>query len=250
MRFNRFFVLLMAAALIALGALFPMIVGKKQDASGDGEIFFATINDVQLEFAESDVTLMETISILCSNVDTVEIPKDLASMKLEKIEQIANAAAVQYQEAGIAFRSEDGINYGFEIVASQPVLAYSSSNDNQSSIFWYVNLLGHERSQYMNLIIDDRTGTVCSLEYSDDNGDYDKNTMKNIIYYFSGIYLDDLGEEFYDFNNNNILTSAKSPADNSYLASEISWWSDGYEYRTTFFVNTHEFYTYLSVVSY
>lgn len=250
MRFRRTLVLLLFAALIVLGALLPNMVGSRQDAADDGEIYFATINDIQLEFAESDVSLMETISILCGSYDSVEIPEELASLSRDKVTGLADIAARAYQEKGVAFQAEDGVLYGFDIVAAQPILAYSSSNDNQSNIFWFVNVIGFDRTQFMNLTIDDRTGTICSVDYSENDADYNKEQMRRIMEGFSEVYLAELGEEFYDFNSDDILSNAKSPLDNSYLASEISWWSNSYEYRTTFFVNTHGFYTYLAVVAY
>lgn len=250
MSLRQFVILLLSAAIIVVGALLPNLAGQRQDAASDGEIFFATINDVELEFAESDITLRDTIAILCGSREDVEIPEELTSRSRDEVIGIANVAAEAYRDACIAFQSHDGVQYGFEILICKPVLAYSSGDENKSNIFWQVNLCGKDRAQVMNFTIDDRTGTICSMEYSDGNAEYTKQEMKSILYTFSSVYLAELGEEFYDFDSDSILAAAKSPLDNSYLASEISWFSSEYEYRTTFLVNTHGFYTYLAPVAY
>ena len=170
MRFRRSLILLLSVLLIVLGGLLPNVVGKRQDAADDGKIYFATVSDIELEFSESDVPLKQTISILCGNFDSVEIPEELATQSRERVTNIADSAAREYQEKGVAFQSEDGVLYGFDIVIAQPVLAYSST-DNQSSIFWFVNVIGFDRTQFMSLTIDDRTGTVCSVDYSETDAD-------------------------------------------------------------------------------
>lgn len=246
--------LLLSFVLILLGALLPMLVGMQQDAANDGEVFLAAINDVQLEFSESDVTMKETISILCGGTDSVEIPPDLANLHSDRASDIALAMARQLQEAGIAFENRVELNEledpEFSVQYFQTVLASSSTVDGQSNIFWTVVVCSKDGTQVLDVVIDDRTGTVCSLDYRDDYIAYNKTRMKSILYTFCKIYLDELGEEFYDYDRNSILSSAKSPTDNAYLASEINWWANDFEYRTTFFVNTHGFYTYLDVVSY
>lgn len=254
MRFRPAMILLLSALLIVLGAFLPAIVGNRQDAAAEGKILFATINDVELQFSESDVTLREIISILCTAPESVEIPVDLTSLKRDRAESIALDMARRLQEACVAFRSIDTsgreIEAEFVVQFSQPVLSSSNLVDGLSNIFWSVEVSSKDVSQYLTLIIDDRTGTVCSLNYYDGNMNYVKTQMQSILYSFSYVYLEELGEEYFDYSSNDIQAEAQSPLDNSYLASSIRWWAKDYEYRTTFFVNTNGFYTYLATVAY
>lgn len=246
-------VLLLSAGLIVFGALLPSLMGLQRDLSHRGEVYFATVSDVQLEFSESDVTLKETISILCSHEDSVEIPSELANLKPDRASDLALAIAKDLQDAGIAFEKrielQELTNPVFYVAYKQTALA-TSAVSGISSIFWMVEVYSKDGTQQLTVIIDDRTGTVCSLDYHDEFIEYNQTRMKNILYSFCDLYLEELGEEFYDFDKNKILSSAKYPADNSYLASEISWWAEDYEYRTTFFVNSQGFYTYLAAASY
>lgn len=254
MKFNRTIVLALSVLLIILGAFLPAIVGNRQDAAVEGEILFAAIKDIQLEFSESDVSLREIISILCTDPETVEIPADLTTLKQERAESLALDMARRLQKATIAFQTYDanGSETEAELVVQfcQPLLASSNLVEDLSNIFWSVEISSKDISQYLTLIIDDRTGTVCALNYYDANMEYSKEQMHSILYTFSYLYLEELGEEYFDYSSNDILAEAQSPLDNSYLASSIRWWAKDYEYRTTFFVSNNSFYTYLATVSY
>ena len=261
MRIKRVAILFLSVILILLGALLPSLVGKRQDASAAGKIRFETIKDIQLEFSESDVTLREIISILCTDPEAVDIPVDLTNLKQQRAESLALDMAKRLAEAEIAFQAydDDGnkTEAGLQVLYSQPRLASSNLVDGLSNIFWYVEVCDQNREQLMQAVIDDRTGTVCSLNYSDVNlaaqGQYRyhaKETMKTILYSFSYVYLEELGEEYFDYDSHDIQAEAQSPLDNSYIASSIRWWAGDHELRTTFFVNDSGFYTYHAVVSY
>lgn len=250
MKYKRTVVLALSALLIALGALLPGIVGSRQDAAHNGEIYFASISEVQLEFSQRDMTLKETIAILCGMRDSVEIPEELASLKRSSAVSYATAAVEAYWEAGIVFQDENSGTFSFEVLSCQPYLAYSSSQDNKTNIFWLISFGSKDRSQQMTLTVDDRTGTVCAVDCAYGDVILSEEDMNRVLYNFSNVYLEELGEEFYDFDINKIFTDAQSPQDKSYLASSIRWWADDYEYRTTFFVNPNGFYTYLAVETY
>lgn len=254
MRRNRTIILILSAVLIVLGAFLPTIVGNRQDAAAEGEILFADIKDIQLEFSESDISLREIISILCTDPETVDIPVDLCNLKKGRVETIAMNMAQQLQEKEIGFwihhldgPAEESVYF---VDFCQPVLSSSNLVDGLNNVFWTVEVVSTDRNQFLGLIIDDRSGTVCSMSYQDENIDHSKERMQSILYAFSYLYLEELGEEFFDYNCNDILAEAQSPLDNSYLASSIRWWAEDYEYRTTFFVNSNGFYTYLATQSY
>lgn len=254
MKLNRTLVLLLSAGLIVLGAFLPSIVGNRQDAAVEGEILFATVSDIQLVFSENDTTLRETISILCTDPDAVEIPADLANLKLSRVETAAMDMAnrLQEEEIGFLLYPLDGPpeNAEFFVDSCQPVLSSSNLVSGLNNIFWYVEVVSTDRKQFLGLVVDDRTGTICSMNYYDEHIEHSKDRMQTILYTFSYLYLEELGEEFFDYSCNDILKEAQSPTDNSYLASSIRWWAKDYEYRTTFFVNNNGFYTYLATQAY
>jgi len=254
MKWNKTIVLVLSAALIILGGLLPAIVGNRQDAAVENEIRFSPINTIQLQFTESDISLREIVSILCTDPETVEIPGDLTNLKLDRAQTLAMNMAQRLQENGIGFWSHplDGPQEKMEYFVDfcQPVLSTSGLVDGLSNIFWTVEVVSTDRMEILSLVIDDRTGTICSMNYFDETVEYSKSHMQSILYTFSYLYLEELGEEYFDYNCNDILADAQSPLDNSYLASSIRWWAEDYEYRTTFFVNNNSFYTYLAVVSY
>lgn len=261
MRMKRIAVLALSVALILLGAFLPSFVGKRQDASVAGEIRFETIKDIQLEFSESDVSLREIISILCTDPDLVDIPEGLTNLKQQRAESLALDMAQRLEESGIAFQAFDPNGKKTEaelsVLYSQPRLASSNLVDGLSNIFWYVEVVDTNREQVAQLVIDDRSGTVCSMHYSDANrvqpdeyAYYHKEEMKKILYSFSYLFLEELGEEYFDYSSSDIQAEAQSPLDNSYLASSIRWWAGDYEFRTTFFVSGSGFYTYHAVIAY
>lgn len=254
MKRNRYPVLLLSALLILLGGFLPSIVAGRQDASVEEKIQFAQITDIQLEFSESDLSLRQTISILCTDPETVDIPAGLANLKQEYVESLAYNMAVQLKEKSIGFWTfeESGREYASDlhIAFCQPRLASSNLEEDLSNIFWYVEVADTHQNQVMRVTIDDRTGTICSLYYQDMNRNHDKTQMQSILYSFSYLFLEELGEEYFDYDCNNILKDAQASADNSYLASAIRWWAGDHEMRTTFFVNGSAFYTYHAVVSY
>lgn len=250
MKYRRTIVLALSALLIILGALLPGIVGSRQDAIHNGEIYFAPISDVQLEFTESDRTLKETIAVLCGTRESVEIPEELATLKRSSAISYATAAVEAYWEAGVAFQDENSGSFFFEVLSCQPYLVYSSSQDNMTNVFWMVTFGNRNRSEQMTLAVDDSTGIICSVEHSYGDVILGEEDMNRVLYNFSKVYLQALGEEFYEFDTNKILKDAKWPQDKSYLASSIRWWAADYEYRTTFMVNSNGFYTYLAVESY
>lgn len=261
MNWKRILILLLSVAVILMGAFLPSLVSSRLDAGAEGEIRFATINDIQLEFSESDVSLREIISILCTDPEAVDIPVDLTNLKQERAESLALDMAKRLEKAEIAFHTYDGdgkkIEAQLQVLYSQPRLASSNLVDGLSNIFWYVEVSDPNREQLMQAVIDDRTGTVCSLNYSDENmavhEQYryrNKETMKAILYSFSYLYLEELGEEYFDYDSHDIQAEAQSPLDNSYIASSIRWWAGDNEFRTTFFINGTGFYTYHAVVSY
>ena len=101
MKIRSFLMILCAAAVIALGALLPGIVGKRQDAAEQGKIRFAQAKEIRLEFVGSGMTMKQTLAVMGPMRDVVNIPEELAALKGAKVEQIASEAARQYSQAGV-----------------------------------------------------------------------------------------------------------------------------------------------------
>lgn len=233
--------LLLAAAVIVLCAFLPDIVAWRQDAKYEGQVLFASVSDIQLEFTASDRTLRETIAILGEQRDSVEIPQELANMKASNVHRIATATIEKYREVGLVAQDTQ-----FHQEGIVPMLLYGSG-EGRSGVFWRVDYYDYSWGRYFVMTIDDRTGMVVSVDYGDGSASYNRQDMKYILRNFSEIYLKDLGEEFYEFDSAKILEGAGSPNDGSYLANAIYFFVDDYrEVSITFFVNTNGFYTYIS----
>ena len=66
--------ILCAGAVIVLGAMLPGLVGERQDAVERGRIQFAPVQEVRLEFADSGITMKQTLAIMGPLRDVVNIP--------------------------------------------------------------------------------------------------------------------------------------------------------------------------------
>lgn len=256
MKLKSFLALLLSAAVIVLGALLPKFVGERQDAANDNRVLFAPIKDIRLEFTREEITMSQTVAMLGGYREAVEIPYGLTSLGQDKAEAAALAAAERYCQADVMFQNTADQT---TILYCQPVLIYgnylydaagqprydgASVNNRQSNIYWEITCGSIEGAYTFHVIIDDRTGMVCSVEYSDGKHEYKQEDMEFILFCFCDLYLTDLGEEFYWCDVSDIADNAIAPLDNSYLASDISWTDSVYgECWVTFFVNEHGFYT-------
>lgn len=231
--------LLSAVCILCIGAVLPRIVADRQDAANLNQMMFAPVSDVQLEFSQNDITIDQAIAMAGHSKNTVDIPEDLASTKREKVEAIAASTAKRYQQAGVIPQETDS----FLVEYAQSILWYGQ--ENQSNIFWRVHYGSKDGSAILLMLIDDRTGTVCSLEYTTDKVEYASEDMESVLFHFAETYLSSLGEPFYQYKIENIVMNAKMPEDKSYLSSEITWQDPLYqECRITFFVNRNGFYTF------
>lgn len=242
MRLRPFIILLVSVMIVVLCAFLPEIVSWRQDVKYNNQVQFASVRDIQLEFTASDRTLKETIGILAEGKESMDIPVELASLKKDNVQRIAGEAIEAYKEAQVVDADASFILQGIV-----PVLVYGTG-ENRNNVFWYVNFLDYALGIYANFAIDDRTGSVVSVDFGRTNGKpYTRQEMEFVLENFSKVYLDDLGEEFYEYDAGELLEQAKSAYDDSYLANSIYYFVDGYrEVSITFFVNLSGFYTYIS----
>jgi len=234
-------ILAVAAALciIVLGALLPELTARRQDNLDQDVILFSQMEGVELEFSGSDTTLSSPLAILAHSRDAVEIPQELTSLKSEKASQIAETMVKKFHDAGalLSDPKNDTVLY------AQPLLYYGP--ENQSNIFWAVQYGDRAGTHSFGLVIDDRTGTVCSIEYVDDRREYEPEQMEGVLQSFCKLYLTDLGDGSIGLDAQELTLDAKAAQDNSYLATELLWEDPTYGgTRITFFVNRTGFYTY------
>lgn len=239
MKLKPILVIFAAVCIIVLGAMLPQLVALRQDGQSEGQIQFSSVEGVELEFTQSDISRSETLAILAHSRDVVEIPPELANLSQEKLEQIARATARNYYEAGILL-SDPGED---RLIHSQPLLYYGMNG--QSNVLWLVTYGDEGTFHLFTFIVDDRTGAVCSAEYLDGTSEYEPDRMEAVLGGFCRAYLTGLGDEFSGWSVEELTKSAKSPQDKSYLATELGWSDPLYgENRITFFVNRSGFYTY------
>lgn len=237
------FALLLSILMIVLGALLPGIVAKRQDAAAENHVLFQNVEGIQLEFVQGELTMSDTLSMLASRRETVEIPVELTSLKQDKLENTVAATAIRYQQAGLLF---DEIK-NFKLTYSQSLLVYG--RDGQSNIFWEVRYSSPDGSSEFHMMIDDRTGALCSITYSHAEALYQPEDMEQLMSAFVKLYLSGLGEEFYDYSPDYILNSSEAtdetPEKGSYVSAVLSLENELYgQAELTFLVNSNGFRTY------
>ena len=245
MKIRSLFMILCAGAVIVLGAMLPGLVGERQDAVERGRIQFAPVQEVRLEFADSGITMKQTLAIMGPLRDVVNIPEELATLKRSKVERIAADAAQRYNQAGVLL-GDPGDFSGYSMVGDYTVLVYGP--ETSSNVFWIVDYGDPGGNSWFHMVIDDRTGTVCSVEYRGLEAEYASWEMQQILEGFCQTYLEGLGEEFFDYSGSDLADKADRDADSSYMAAQLRFdaWDDPLygETRIVFFLNRNGFYTY------
>ena len=245
MKARSLFLAFCAVSVIALGALLPGLVGKKLDTAEQGKIQFAPVQEVRLEFADSGITMKQTLAIMGPLRDVVNIPQELATLKRSKVERVAAEAAQRYNQAGLLLR-DPGDFSRYSMVGDITVLVYGP--ETSSNVFWIVDYADPEGNSWFHMIIDDRTGTVCSVEYRDLENEYGSGEMGKILEGFCRTYLEGLGEEFFNYSGADLAGKADQDAEQTYMAAQLrfdAWDNPLYgETRIVFFLNRNGFYTY------
>ena len=245
MKIRSLFLVLCAVAVIALGAMLPGLVGKRMDAAEQGKIQFAPVQEVRLEFTDSGITMKQTLAIMGPLRDMVSIPEELATLKRSKVERITADAAQRYNQAGVLLR-DPGDFSRYSMVSDLTVLVYGP--ETSSNVFWIVDYGDQEENTWFHMVIDDRTGTVCSVEYRDLEDEYGSGEMRKILEGFCQTYLEGLGEEFFDYSAEDLTAKLDMAVDQSYMAAQLrfdAWDNPLYgETRIVFFLNRNGFYTY------
>lgn len=242
-KLKSFFVLLLAAALVVLGAKLPQLVGAWQDTAADNQVAFGDVNEVHLQFAETDMTMRETLAISARQDESIEIPTELASRSQEEIRAIVENTIGQYQERSL-------INHGVDMDALlaeyRTVLSQSGQKDGRSNIFWSVVLRDDAGEWSLWLTIDDRTGKLCYVEYFHYSGGLFFVDKKTALYQFCDLFLSGLGDEFSGYEPDALIKTAELSGDESYMTAQIVWEDEIYgEIILMFIVSDNNFHTYI-----
>lgn len=228
MRNRSILALMLALVLLAAGAALPRIVGNVMDASLAEKVAFADASDIQLEFVQTDMAIEEILGILCKSTHFVEVPADLAVHTAGEIQQLAQQTISHYQDAGLIFHSIDA---GADIVSCIPQLHYQQGTARKSNIFWDLIFEPTDNSWRLEMVLDDRTGTLCSVNYdyrvasenaSPGDADTDHDPQSRLLA-FADVFLSDLGGSFAALEQEDISAGISTSVDEDYASTTVSW---------------------------
>lgn len=238
-------ILLFALSVIVLGAFLPQLASAWLFPSNSGKVNFIAVNNVQLEFDSTgqQSQISEKLAMLVKYNDTMELPDSLATLTDDRILEILQDTVGKYQKAGLLPVGLQQLTKR-DILSAQPYMVSWDLSDIQSTIFWNVSVL-LTNGQYLDLILDDQTGTVCSitLTKSDETLETTVNTaqLKNQMRALCSLYLEELGTAFSRFDADSIASNAYFQGENT-LISTLSWSDIMYgEVRINFLISPDQF---------
>lgn len=226
MRNKAVLALILALVLIGAGAFLPRIAGATLDRSVSDKIQFAEIGDVQLEFVQSDMPMEEILGILCKGTHSVEVPSDLASHSASDIQRLAQQAISHYQEAGLIPHS---IDVTADTHTCVPQLHYQQSSSRKSNIFWNLILEPSDNSWRLEMVLDDRTGSLCSINYDYHWGPEDAaaeslyEDWEAMLLNFRDLFLRDLGDAFVELSTEDISGEIGYSVGEDYTSTTVTW---------------------------
>lgn len=193
-------IFLMAAAVIILGALLPVITGMIQDHTTMGNIDYGDIN--KLHFELRDMTMAEKMCLIHDSTSVEIIDDDQNGSVVDESESMIpernsageDLAAIFYK--AIQPYIQNGLiiddNYMDKYVV-QHILAYDTDDPNISNIFWSINTISDPNGNILNVIIDDQTGIAMALEYITTKPVYDNLSIEDLMWLCYQIYFDSMG---------------------------------------------------------
>lgn len=221
--------LILALILIIAGAFLPQIVGNLMDASLSNKIEFADASDIQLEFVQSDMSMEEILGILCKHTHTVEVPADLAVHTTGEIQQLTRQIISHYQDAGLITHN---IDTGLDISSCIPMLHYQQASGRKSNIFWHLIFERSDNSWRLEMVLDDRTGFLCSVHYDDRSAaapgeseitDLSYDALEDKLFTFADLFLSDLGDSFASLDRAAISAGMSTSVDEEYTSTTVTW---------------------------
>ena len=255
MRLRSFVILLLAAAIIFVGAMLPKLAGAWQDASASDLVSYAQISGVELQVDESgsDLSMRQKLSMLGGGYAvSMEIPESLAKLSSADLGHVVEDTISKYQELGLM-----ASDLTVSLREQQPYLIYWDDSKTRSNIFWNV-FVYFDGDLSMSLIVDDQTKTVCTISYGRPDGWYpeyaevNKQALSADAQNLCQTVLEELGSEFSNYDPVNIMTSVNTEwsegGENGFLSfSTYITWSDILfgQIHLSFYVNPSGFRTYI-----
>lgn len=231
MRNKTLFALTLALLLLVMGGFLPGIVGAATDRAITGKMEFAQVSDIQLEFVQGDMAIEETLSIYCKATSAVEVPQDLATRSSQDILLLAQQAFTHYQDAGLVTHSLDPQK---DLSSCVSMLHYQPDSSRRSNIFWHLNFEPSDNSWKFTMILDDRTGALCSVHYeyrkaaetmptSEPSGELPSTDPAESVSAFARLFLNDLGGSFAAVDAETIAAGVSASVDEDFTSTTVSW---------------------------
>lgn len=248
MRWKTPLILLLCGAILVLGAFLPGFVADLQDRYGAQNVDYAEIGEIRLEFENSAMTMREKLALLSGPASTMQVSTDMTLHTTAEVWQIAMETAEAYRQSGLIPKALSAADIAYCIPIMHYWEQYEGTAQLYSNIFWELSIAdGAGGTNALTLVIDDRTGTVCTLNYQNMTTHREEPMrLSKALEVLCSLALEELGEEFSEYNARTLAHSA-GITDNttSYAAVDIPWEDANIgEIRLAFVVSEAGFYTY------
>ena len=246
-RLKKPLILLLSVVLVVLGGMLPGFVGSIQDRYREGRVDFAPVRSVELKFEDTSMTLRQKMALLADGTSDIQVSTDMTRHTTAEIWQIAMNTAEAYRQAGLIPTTLSPADIAYCV----PRMVYweNSREETQvySNLFWELSITdgaGGENS--LSMVIDGRTGTVCTIRYQNvavpRTEDYTREKALEIL---CTAALEELGEEFGEYDPRQLAREAMDSGSASYAAAQIAWEDAAHgEVRMAFVISDVGFYTY------
>lgn len=155
-------VILLCAALLFCGAVFPWIIALVQDWSDTGKVQYENIDAVQLSFVQEKeaLTILEKIAVLRS-AEVLELPEEETQHSHEEVYVMVEKALLPYREAGL-------IPWGYmeSYSSCTAVLVYDPEHTDRYVVCWNVSIVNADPYIELSVMIDDETGALLFIDYT------------------------------------------------------------------------------------
>lgn len=221
---------LLSLAALILGAFLPKIASAWQDGR-EAAVLYAPMPEISLEFDHLDQenSIRDKIILLQKEHDSLSIPESMASMSVSAVEKRVLEVVREYQAAGLLPALSQELNK--KRISASAYLVRRLSGGDQGTVFWTVDVeLDPMNPQYLNLILDDETGTVCTVHYTNEpllwedpasRENPDPELLEKWLYSLCSLYLTGLGEEFEDVDPADLARGAV--LSDAVLSTALNW---------------------------
>jgi len=241
-------ILLLCALVIITGAVLPNLVGHVLDRYETGQMEYAEISQISLQFDNSGMTMREKLALLSSSTSSMQVSTDMTVQTSAQVWQIAMKTVEKYRQAGLIPTELSAANISYCL----PTMVYwekgNGASEIHSNIFWELSIAdGAGGDNALTMTIDDRTGVVCTLSYQNVMIHREENTrLDKALETLCVLALAELGDEFADVDPQALVDAAGVQGNaSSYAAADIAWQDMTHgEIRLAFVVSEVGFYTY------